>query len=128
MVQLCTFGQAWGSRKKREESKQEPEKPLKNSATTSTTSTMDSAAANPLAKKEIVLQPKAIALAPSTVASPSSIASPSFTQKPSSNPALVTKEEGKEYISIHVHRQMLNLFFYLHIASLAAILILVILK
>jgi hypothetical protein len=127
MVQLCTFGQAWGSRKKREESKQEPEKPLKNSATTSTTSTMDSAAANPDAKKEIVLQPKAIALAPSSIASPSTVASPSVTQKPSSNPPLA-KEEGKEYISIHVHRQMLNLFFYLHIASLAAILILVILK
>jgi hypothetical protein len=101
MVQLCTFAQAWG--------------PQKKQATV----------------PEIVLQPKAsksmVAPIPKAQDLPKAMPSPKplDLSVPVPKP-MATKNE--EVISIHLHRQVINLFFFLHIASLVAILILIMVR
>jgi hypothetical protein len=114
MVQLCTFAQAWGPQKKSVVKQEIPEPP-----------------------KEILLQPKAAPIKEVIPAKelekvlPQAPAKQVFKESDIKTESAVVREtrmETGEVISIQLHRQIVNLFFFMHIASLIAILVLIVLK
>jgi hypothetical protein len=117
MVQHYTFAQAWGPRKKEVE-KQESKAPVVH-----------------IVEKEIVLQPKATEpVPPAAVLAAPSTPPPRVKEQEAKvewkevREVKEVKEVKEEVISLHLHRQIVNLFFFMHIASLVAILVLIFLK